>query len=381
MLHARRFAPRLRPTRLALVRALLAVLLAAVTQTSASMQTPSTCAEANPYDAEPDDLAIQGCLARYDRVLLSPPERPGYVGYLVADTIDLRRDGALLRSAGAPALAMLIAAPSLTVPILRARANNFEISFIAFDGNRDARDVRDKPCTANRNYRNVELTGVGFKVRYVDSARAVCGSGMTIGASSGFEISNSRFYDNGRQPEDANGIGGLWADGLNVFNCAGATIRDNAFWDNTDVDLGVNGGPGCAVYRNTIEHFHRYAFAGLVAGDPSRIGGEFSDNHVDSAPNLLGFGLVAGCHPWFECLSGYATNLWVHDNTVNGAVINLVVDGVNGGTIERNRLSQPQGSRVMNCLESANYLVAHVINVRLQSGYRVLPVDFVAGCQ
>lgn len=371
----RRFARR------TLLRVLLTVALAVIAQSRATMQTRSTCAEANPYDHEPDDLAIQGCLARYDRVLLAPPGAPGYVGYVVADTIDLRRNGVLLRSAGAPAHAVIIAAPSLTVPLFRTRANDFEVSFITFDGNREARDVRDKPCTVNRNYRNVELTGVGFKIRYVDSTRAVCGSGMTVGASSRFEISNSRFYDNGRQPEDADGIGGLWADGLNVFNCTGATIRDNAFWDNTDVDLGVAGGPGCAVYRNTIEHVRRYAFAGLVAGDPSRIGGEFSDNTIESAPDMLGFGLVVGCHPWYECLSGYATNLWVHDNAVTGAVVNLVVDGANGGIVERNRVGRPQGTRVMNCLAPADYLVAHVINVRLQSGYRVQPVDFVDGCQ
>lgn len=341
--------------------------------------TTTTCPEANPHDQRPDDLAIQSCLARFDRVLLQAPDGDSYVGYLVADTIDLQRAGSLLTSGQSPQMARLVAAPALAVPLLRARANNFELSFISIDGNLANRDVRNKACSDVRNYRNVELTGTGFKVRYVESFNAVCGSAMTVGGSARFEISNSRFYNNGRQPEEAEGIAGLWADGLNVFNCTGATIRDNRFWDNTDVDLGVNGGPGCSVYRNEIEHTTRYAFAGLVVGDPSRSGGDVSDNTVTAEKDLLGFGIMVGCHAWPECV-GYASNLRVHDNRVRGAVVNFVVDGVNGGRIERNAIGPSQGSRVMNCLPRADYLIAHLIDATVQPGYQVLPVDAGRSC-
>lgn len=370
-------------------RRLRGVLLSAVVVCAAlqvmerSVQTQSVtmCPAANPYDREPDQFALEACLAGFDRVLLQPEDGPEYVGYIIADTVDLRRGGVLLTSARSPMKAVLVAAPSLAVPLLRARAHDYEISFIVFDGNREEREVRNKPCTEARNYRNVELSnGTGFRVRYVESKRAVCGSGMTVGGSARFEVSNSWFYDNGRQPEDADNIPGLWADGLNVFNCTGATVRDNTFWDNTDVDLGANGGPGCAVYRNKITHFDRYAFAGLVAGDPTRSGGEFSENEVISAPDRLGFGIVVGCHPWYECGEGYASDLWVHDNRVEGAVVNLVVDGMTGGTIERNVIGRPQGTRIMNCLQPAEYLVAHVINVRLQPRFVVRPTDFVTSC-
>ena len=360
--------------------ALLAALLTVVASYRVSAQTTTLCPAANPYDRNPDNEALQDCLAQYDRVLLEARGRPGYVGYIVADTVRLRRDGVLLTSAQSPNKAVLIAAPSLAVPLLRAQANAFEISFIRFDGNRDEREVRDKPCTVVRNYRNVELSGLDFRVRYSESMRAVCASGMTVGGSAGFEIVNSWFYDNGRQPEDADGIGGLWSDGLNIFNTTGATIRDNTFWDNTDVDLVIHGGPGCAVYRNRIEHFQRYGFAGIQAGFPERSGCEVSDNLVISARDRLGLGIVVGCHPWSECGSGYANNLWVHDNTMRGAVVNLLVDGLNGGTVERNTMSGAQGARVMNCLEAADYVVAHVINVRLQSGFRIKPADFGMAC-
>lgn len=346
----------------------------------ATAASTTLCREADPYDDQPDDRAIQDCLAQFDRVLLQPPERPGYVGYLVADTVRLRRDGVLLTSAKSPRKATLIAAPALAVPMLRTQANDFEISFIIFDGNRHNRDVRDKPCIEVRNHRNVEASGLRFRVRYVESARAVCASGMTVGASAGFEISNSWFYDNGRQPEDADGVSGLWADGLNIFNTTGATIRDNRFWDNTDVDLVIHGGPGCAVYRNVVEHFDRYGFAGMQVGFGDRSGCEISDNRVIAARDRLGLGLVVGCHPWAQCEGSYASNLWVHDNSIRGAVVNLLVDGLNGGTIERNTMSGAQGSRVMNCLEAADYLVAHTVNTRLQSGFRVRVADFGTPC-
>jgi hypothetical protein len=204
---------------------------------------------------------------------------------------------------------------------------------------------------------------------------------MTVGGSSGFEIYGSLFYDNGRQPEEANGIAGLWSDGLTVFDCRRSTIRDNAFWDNTDIDLGVNGGTSCSVYRNTISHEWKYAFAGLVVGDPSASGGEFSDNSVSSGYNLLGFGIMIGCHPWSQCRFGYASNVAVYNNTSVGAVVNLAVDGLNGGSVRNNKVSGARGDRVPNCPgASADYTIAHVINASVQSGYVVRIFDYGSNC-
>jgi hypothetical protein len=350
----------------------------------ASTQSMTTCDGANPYDGAPDDAALQVCLDNYDRVLLQPDQRPGYVGYLVSDTVKLRRTGVLLTSAAIPQKATILAAPDLTSSMLRAGGTNtFEISFIRFDGNRDNRAVRDKPCDAVRNFRNVELTGIGFHVRYVESFGAVCGSAMTVGGSSSFEIYGSLFYDNGRQPEEANNIAGLWADGLTVFGCRYSTIRDNDFWDNTDVDLGVNGGTACSVYRNTITHSWKYAFAGLVIGDPSNSGGEFSDNRVSSGYNLLGFGIIVGCHPWSQCGGGYASNPSVYNNHSTGAVVNLAVDGLDGGSVQNNTMTGAQGNRLLDCpAPTADYTVGHVRNAaRLQSGYLARTFDFGSDCQ
>lgn len=342
----------------------------------------TTCDGANPFDDRPDEVALQACLDAYDGVLLQPDDQPGYVGYLIGDNVKIRRAGALLTSAAIPRKATMIAAPGLNDSMLRVSGvDDFEISFIRFDGNRENRS-REKPCVAGNNFRNVELSGSGFRVRYVESRGAVCGSGMTVGGSRRFEIYGSLFYDNGRQAEEANGVSGLWADGLTVFECRDSTIRDNHFWDNTDVDLGVNGGRACSVYRNTISHFSRYAFAGMAIGDPSQSGGEFSDNIVSSGYNLLGFGVIVGCHPWAQCRGGWASNVRVYKNTVTGAVVNLAVDGLNGGAIEDNTMRFARGERVLNCTIAADYTVGHVIDVaRLQSGYTVRTYDAGTVCQ
>jgi Right handed beta helix region len=349
----------------------------------AGLRSQTTCPDANPFDAVPDQVALQACLDDYDVVLLEPEGQAGYVGYLVADNLKLRRHGVLLTTADSPRKATIRAAPELSDSMLRASGfDNFEISFIRFDGNREHRTVRDKPCSAG-NKRNVELTGKGFHVRYVESFGAVCGSAMTVGGSQSFDISGSLFYDNGRQPEDAGGISGLWSDGLTVFDCRNSTVRDNAFWDNTDIDLAVNGGASCSVYRNTISHGRKYAFAGLAIGDPSRSGGEFSDNRVSSEYNLLGFGIIVGCHPWSQCGGGYASDVQVYNNRVTGAVVNLAIDGLNGGSVRYNTVSDAQGDRVLNCPGArADYTVGHAINVApLQSGYVARIFDVGSNCQ
>ena len=349
----------------------------------AAIRTQTTCDAANPYDAIPDHAALQACLDNYDVVLLEPEGRSGYVGYLLADNLKLRRNGVLITSSDSPRKVSMRAAPELTDSMLRASGfDNFEISFIRFDGNRELRTVRDKPCSVG-NKRNVELMGTGFRVRYVESFDAVCGSAMTVGGSQSFEISNSLFYDNGRQPEEAGGISGLWSDGLTVFDCRSATVRDNIFWDNTDIDLAVNGGASCSVYRNTINHARKYAFAGLAIGDPSRSGGEFSDNRVTSDYNLLGFGIIVGCHPWSQCGGGYASDARVYNNRATGAVVNIAVDGLNGGSVRNNTASGAQGNRLLNCPGApADYTVAHAINVApLDTGYVVRIFDSGSNCQ
>jgi hypothetical protein len=60
------------------------------------------------------------------------------------------------------------------------------------------------------------------------------------------------------------------------------------------------------------------------------------------------------------------------NNSVVGAVVNLVVDGYHGGTVDGNVLAGAQGSFSFfkgNCAYSGNYAVAHTDGTCLQGGF------------
>jgi hypothetical protein len=102
---------------------------------------------------------------------------------------------------------------------------------------------------------------------------------------------------------------------------------------------------------------------------------------VSSAYNLLGFGIVVGCHPWGACAGGYASNVSVHHNVAMGAVVNLAVDGLNGGSVQDNVVKGAQGTRVLNCNLAADYTAGHFFNLaKLQPGYVPRTFDVGASC-
>lgn len=76
----------------------------------------TTCDAADPFDNRPDTAALQTCLDNYDQVLLEPGGDPGYVGYLINDTLKLRRPHALLTTGANPRKVTLLAAPELAAP-------------------------------------------------------------------------------------------------------------------------------------------------------------------------------------------------------------------------------------------------------------------------
>jgi hypothetical protein len=65
-----------------------------------------------------------------------------------------------------------------------------------------------------------------------------------------------------------------------------------------------------------------------------------------------------------------------------GAVVNLAVDGLNGGSIRDNTVRGAQGTRLLNCPgPAADYTVGHAIGVGLQNGYLGRIYDPGVGCQ
>src|SRR5262249_39779264 len=120
-------------------RGVLAFVIAALAALSLESVPGSvtTCDAANPFDRLPDDVAIKACLDDNDWVLLKPDYLPGYVGYIINDTLKIRHDGVLLTTAENPRKVKFIAGVDLADAMLRVTsANNYEISFIRFDGDR-----------------------------------------------------------------------------------------------------------------------------------------------------------------------------------------------------------------------------------------------------
>src|SRR5262249_38503037 len=88
----------------------------------------TTCEAANPFDHQPDDIALQACLDSADWVLLKPDYLPGYVGYIISDTLKIRHDGVLLTTSDNPHKVTLVADPELSDAMLRVTsANDYEI--------------------------------------------------------------------------------------------------------------------------------------------------------------------------------------------------------------------------------------------------------------
>jgi hypothetical protein len=99
------------------------------------------------------------------------------------------------------------------------------------------------------------------------------------------------------------------------------------------------------------------SFPGFPRSHPN---GWFADNHVSSSLDLLSFGIMVGVHPW-------DSNMWTHNvgviesNTSSDAVVNLAIDGIDGGTVRNNTLIGATGSRgyPSDCHVSAEFTLAH----------------------
>lgn len=336
-----------------------------------------TCPAANPNDQEPDDVALQACLDAGGTIVLNADS---LYGYRISTGLVLSSSGTTLTSTSQWGYkALLVATPDLHAPILDVPfgVSNYTISNIWFNGAAPNRD----PGLCNEGFRhlatNVALRGSGLLLDNIDTTQAPCATGMSVEVS-GFEIRNSWFAFNGAPQEDRPTWNQPWADGLTVLACDNGYIHDNHFWDNTDVDLVVGGGINCNVSFNIIEHTASYGFAGIDVGyfapfNGFHNGSVYSNNTITSSYNKLGAGIAVGIHPW-----GNMSYVWdpvVTSNTISGAVVNLLVDGVQGGVIQGNSMSGAQGSRAIpTCPQSpANYTAGDFSGTSLQSGwiYRV----------
>jgi len=156
-----------------------------------------------------------------------------------------------------------------------------------------------------------------------------------------------------------------------VLRCTRGYVHHNWSVENTDVGLMVFGGTGCRVQWNEVRNHDRYTFAGMAFGDRnadnSFDGGIISDNDIEAGYDTISTGLQLGTHPdpWVIRNVGDVRN-----NRISGAVVNLLVEGIDNGVIADNDLTGAQGTRHNVCPGfSANYTAAHFGSANLQPGY------------
>jgi hypothetical protein len=241
--------------------------------------------------------------------------------------------------------------------ILRAiSVSGLTLDRIVIDGNRLARGVdafengiaycnvpippappQDPVNPGNFKGSNMLLEGVtNLTVNGIVSMNAVCGSSLTIIADRA-TITNSKFYANGN---DA--IQDHWSDGLTLLQCRNCTITDNTFSDNTDVALvfGSDGDAGATtnstvISRNKFFQPNKRVFAAInLTNFGNTQSGTFFNSQIreneincfqSGKKNCL-FGIGLGGSPFK--LEGPIFGGTVVNNTVNGAHIGVMIDGV-----------------------------------------------------
>ena len=345
------------------ITSVLALALALFAASSTSSWAQVNCSEPIPSGATAAD--IQSCLNRGGTVIL---QNGGL--YDIDATLEIVIDGTVLRGeTAADQHPTLRASPNLHGHILLAEdyggadpRHNYALEDLVFDGNLAGRLNQTEECWTNRELGNVLLKGDGWRVSRVVSMNALCKSAMEV-AGQGFDISASTFMDNGR---DIREMWGGWADGLTVWNCDGGYIHQNAFIDNTDVNLIVGGGFGCVVESNAITNVSKHAFAGLNVGTfgpaADHSGSVYRSNTIVAAPNQMAFGLMVGDEPWWnpwnpDVFTAYAGE--IYGNVIRGAVVNLAIDGIGGGNVHDNDPLVPAGSDGFFCSTVSANFTAH----------------------
>jgi len=371
--------------------AVLAVASAAIALLTVQPAVASTCDPAtfgaNPNDSNADDGAIQQCLNLGGTVLLSS----GQPGYIVANTLHivvggtLQNPGTVITKNGTGPNPVVVADPGLGVTaseggiLVSASVNGFQIFNVTFDGNKANRNRADCDRRGNSFFTSLSFSADDFKLVGITSTNALCGSNAAVNGNR-FEVGSSTFSNGGFpfQPQD---VGGQVADGLTVLKCARdpelpattAWIHDNFLSNNTDVNMALGGGQNCTVENNYIwnDSAHGHAginvgwfppafpgsggnYAGTIIRNNTIVSGtiDFGTGQKTTIANMLSFGIAAGFEPWWyedsepasHGVNAFVSNAGtISNNTIQGAVINLAIEGIGMGTVSGNSLSDPRG--------------------------------------
>ena len=333
-----------RPTGILATVLLLAATIAVWLAPPAS--ATSSCPAASPNDSTADDAALQACLNAGGSVTLDP----GTPGYILSQGLTITQSNTTITSSVSGQNATIVAAPSLDAPLLLIpnigeSLSGVTISYITFDGNRPNRTDISNCSGSRQNQSSIVLkTANAFDFEHNTITRTVCGSALNLDGSS-MTVAFNTLTDNGhgREAKDASEP---WSDGMTIAYCNQGNIHDNQITDASDVGIVLFSSANCNVHNNTITQVSRHAFAGAQFGAPAPgVTGDHTGSTIQSnsitGNGLLSFGVAYGIDPWFNALVEHGNVL---NNTVSGAIVNLLVDGAKLGQVGQNSLSAPSGT-------------------------------------
>jgi hypothetical protein len=172
------------------------------------------------------------------------------------------------------------------------------------------------------------------------SARALCGTGWEWTGDNAI-IEGNVFYQNGDHNASY-----MWADGLTLLRSNSAQVRNNQFYDNSDIDFICGGATNALLETNQVIHAVQGTFGGLMldnfnSSTPGKFQGTLlRNNNVSCGNQLCDFGIVLGPHAWYQ--SPNIEGGTVTGNTVVGAKMQMIAEGagtaadpivVNGNTL------------------------------------------------
>eukprot|EP00026_Physarum_polycephalum_P005621 Phypoly_transcript_05656.p1 GENE.Phypoly_transcript_05656~~Phypoly_transcript_05656.p1 ORF type:complete len:532 (+),score=60.94 Phypoly_transcript_05656:165-1760(+) len=382
------------------------------------VQTQSSCPGASPNDNIPDDSELQECLNIGGIITLEP----GTPGYIIAIGLNITSNGTTITSSSPPSLVTLLADPDLGLPILQTYGIifNIELSYLLFDGQKDERAQQNQiNCngTDNYNYRTSNLMLPGYceggdfltwnpevfvenvEIHDITSINSPCGCGIGIQGKY-FEIYNSTVKDNGWDTfNNPQNLSFPFADGINAAVCNYGYIHDNVIVDNTNMQVGAGSGPYCWVQNNVITQDQVVTQCGINCWptnvwmvepvwwhpEPWDLAHSSIEGNVLSSNNSVTAGaysgIAVGGRPWANI--NLTNTGFIFNNTISGANVNLLVDGVYAGTIWANNVFGAEGAGGKTsslCQTPQEYTVAESSNLFLQPGYTVYAFDQGRSC-
>jgi hypothetical protein len=258
-----------------------------------------------------------------------------------------------------PACVVLRASDNLSVPrgfIYVRAASGVNLDRIVLDGNRGARTASAAAATCASGSNGAGFNAhsdncAGCSMHRSMSARALCGSGWEWTGDNAV-IERSVFYQNGDHTKN-----NMWSDGLTLLSSNGASVHDNRFVDNSDIDFISGGATNANFASNSVEHALQASFGGLMldnfnGGTPGDFTGTLvKGNSINCGAQLCDFGIELGPHAWY--LSANITGGTVTANVISGAKIQINAEGA--GTIAKpvvvsaNMLGASPANAVFGC--------------------------------